>query len=561
MLHETMLSFKRNRKKILLVVIWSYLFSLSCVLPIAITNHTIISCLAMALIPAIVVSAILFPVLKGIAYLRERITPLSPEIKSRPNLLLIILASLVLVWGIAWLICYPGCCSTDSNDIFKMVLGLPFESNHFRYDTINNHHPAVYVGMIWMVFAFAQACGLTETMAVGLVSLIHLLILACCCAFVTRKVYSLSNSRYMLVLTWLFFLLNPLIMQYSVTVWKDVLFSGFFLVFIIQLVELVFQPNLFFNNKSNTIILVLSAIFSSLLRNNAFPVIILTFACLLLFTKNHRKQIGAILVSIVLVVLLVIGPLFSLAGVRSGHFSESVGIPLQQIGKVFAENGNVTNEQLSFFSKILPAEDWKESYSEKSPDRIKFHSNFNDDYLEQNKAAFFTNWFMTGVQNPGDYLRAWLDQTVSFWSIDGNTWYTCDPGYCLNDDRIAHNLAAPYLDYSDLKTCLDVATKMAPSLYNIGILVWLMLFIVLFALYFKRRNLLLCLIPLIFLWATFLLAAPASDFRYMFVFHLAIPVFVLLIFFKIANSNNSMNSPYNTEQTISERTCTIGSRL
>lgn len=51
-------------------------------------------------------------------------------------------------WFFFYLLYYPGCTSGDSNDILKMVLGLPFEADHFRYDTWNNHHPIAYTALV-----------------------------------------------------------------------------------------------------------------------------------------------------------------------------------------------------------------------------------------------------------------------------------------------------------------------------------------------------------------------------------------------------------------------------
>ena len=67
-------------------------------------------------------------------------------------------------------------------------------------------------------------------------------------------------------------------------------------------------------------------------------------------------------------------------------------------------------------------------------------------------------------------------------------------------------------------------------LYSIGASVWLVLFTGFFFLCAGKKEKLLCLIPLLGNWATIMIAVPTHcEFRYMFCFHLAIPIMILML--------------------------------
>lgn len=94
-------------------------------------------------------------------------------------------AAFAAIWGrwfFFYLLYYPGCTSVDSNDILKMVLGLPFEADHFRCDTWNNHHPVAYTALVSLFVNLGASIG-GLSFGVGLFSLLQMTVLACCAAY------------------------------------------------------------------------------------------------------------------------------------------------------------------------------------------------------------------------------------------------------------------------------------------------------------------------------------------------------------------------------------------
>lgn len=544
------------------VIIAAYLFSLSWILPFCLNGTSIAKCLLLAIPGGGLFALLLSLSLLVCRLVRERIPfykesdfaghlhrffdKIGCKVEGK-GLFLWVFLTLLAIWGLVFLVCYPACCSTDTNDIFKMVLGLPFESNHFRYDSLNNHHPAFYVFINYVLLSLGQAMGLTLTMSVALIALIHLVVLAICCSYFAIKLRELFASEVVFVFAWVFFALNPVIAQYSVTIWKDVLFSGVFLVFVIQYAFLVIRSAEFISDKKRIIVFYLIALCCSLLRNNAFAAILIAIAFLLCI-KQIRKIALILFASILVSFCFASGPIYSLVGIQPTHFAESMSVPLQQVGRVVAEKGVVTDEQWQFLNEIMPYEQWSEKYNPASPNSIKFASDFDDTFLEKNKIDFIVCWTQIGLQNPGIYFRAWCAQTLPFWSMTGTTWHVVPPGYIIDSTQglVAHNLVGDIVSYDDFSLYREAHIAAFEPLYNVAGLVWLAIFSFMVVFCGNKPKRALMYLPLGLLWMTFLVAAPASDYRYLFAFLLLVPFFVSVCFFNVAIPESSKCMRYNT---------------
>lgn len=525
--------------RIIACAIFSYLFSLAWVLPSYFSSIGIVKCLAISLGPSVAVFALLsfiFAILDD----RRIALPRPSERSLASRYFLIPLALLLILDLIVLLAVYPGLCSTDTEDIFKMILGMPFESNHFRYATLNNHHPAFYTFLNWLVMTGALALGASQATSVALIAGFHAVCVALSCAYTSAVLYQLSRSKKIYVFTIGFFAINPLLMLYSVTIWKDVLFGAFFLVYLVTLLKLFSLPNERPQIK-NLILLGITALLCSLLRNNGVMAIVLSLLVTVVACKPLRKALGALLLCLLIFYFAITGPIFSLFGVQSGHFSESVGIPLQQIARTISDDGAISNENKELFASILPIDQWKESYDPSSPNGIKFSADFNDEFLEENKGAFFKAWLQTGLSNPGIYFAAWMYETYPFWSTNSTTWYFTSPGYTLGDTTVSGTSLIPFASYDGLVLAANAFILVLGPMFNDGWLAWIMLAVVLYNALRKERSALFVLLPLVLYWGTYLAAAPASDFRYVFPLYLCIPLFCFLCKYELTHTDLANN--------------------
>lgn len=122
--------------KHLCLLLFSLACSLSLTIPLLLEGKSVTYCC----IAAIPFSALVYVVVYLLSCVSLNV---DDEAFKNPLVLFCCVAgSLMVVWTVGFFVLFPGCFSTDSTDILKMIWGIPFESDWFRYDSLNNHHPA-----------------------------------------------------------------------------------------------------------------------------------------------------------------------------------------------------------------------------------------------------------------------------------------------------------------------------------------------------------------------------------------------------------------------------------
>lgn len=516
-------------KGCLLGVVFSAACSFSLTFPLYASGRSLAACVVLAL-PLLIVLTIALSVIVRLSFKLDKCQEIQ---NNHVRLFIFATVSFIAIWIVFGLLpLYPGCYSTDSVDILKMISGLPFESDHFRYDALNNHHPAAYIFFVSVIFKACSIFGLSKFACAAVISFAHLVILGLCCGFIVYKVSRLFNRPIITLFCFSFLLCDPLLVWYSVTVWKDVIFSGLFACFALLLVDIKVNSKQYANHLQKLIPVLLIALGCSLLRSNGFIAVVAALVLFIFFmSEDMKKYIAGLTVCVVVAYGVVTGPIYSFANISPAHFSETVGVPLQQMAKVIHDEGDLSEEDEAFLSNILPLDSWKALYTESTPNAIKFAPSFNDKFLEDNKQDFFGTWIRLGINNPGTYVKAWISQTKDYWSLNSHTWYISKPG--LEDlsegEDYRDGLYWP-ISEALVNSALTMAVAAFPHLYSIGSLAWIMLLCCFIAVLKKRWTAMVFCIPFVILWGTFLLAAPANDFRYMLALHLSVPLFLLFAF-------------------------------
>lgn len=530
---------KKNRRTILFAFAFSLPFALSFTIPYAQEEERILSYALLGLLFSIPLtfffSFLLSKLGKTTEPCHESVESAYPKLHvnvfKRPGFY-VLSAALLIIWGVVFYIVYPGIFTNDSNIILKMVYGLPFETPWFRYDMLNTHHPPFYVFLIWLVIQLGQSIGLAEAGVIALVPLAHMLFMAIVCSWCTVKLFCITRSRTILVISLLFLLVNPLLAIYSVTVWKDVIFGCVLYMLLIRLLEFIDYPAYFVSGITQKVSFAFVLLACSLLRSNGIAVAFVACIALIVFSKLKRlptlKPTIVVSVSTLVAAVLVTSALFPALGLRSAHFSESISLPIQQVGRTIHDDGFITPWNMDTFDHILSLDDWESSYKPEIADPIKFNADFDDEYLESNKLAFIKAWVRTGFNNPELYFLAWADQTQAFWNIPSSTMYFGGSGYILEgtETQTFRNSIAYVADEEFVISAGYAFIDLCWPFTNAAFLAWLILFALLLSLYRRKYDSIVFLLPLIALWLTYLVAVPANDFRYIFPLYLALPLVV-----------------------------------
>lgn len=439
---------------------------------------------------------------------------------------------IIFIWGlniVINLIClftyFPG---VGMNDGLNIMIGGMSQSQQF---------PIIYCAILTGITSIGRLFGSLQY-SVAIYSIIQIF---CVSALYTWIVVWFSKKcapKYLKYIILLYFLLEPLLAMYAISMLKDTLFSLLLLVLMMLVYDLVIDAEI--KRKKTWWILFAIVIFGILtLRNNGsyiiFPILIILFFCC---PQNRRGVICMFFCAIFTIVLLKI--LMIWVGAEQ-LFQELVGIPLQQMAAVVANNGEIAPEQAEFLNKLMPLEEMAVQYNPSSADAIKWNSMFNREFLNEHKIEFLITWAKMLPGNFLIYVKAYLQQTFWFWApwqegtvqclysietVSDNSWLV----EFLKTSGIHDQPLLP----AQLNSLLRNWYQLGNKFFREGVCFWIMLSTLVLSV-LKNRNwrMILVYAPAFLLWLTIMISTPvAESMRYVFVFAYALPFFVGILFIK-----------------------------
>lgn len=442
------------------------------------------------------------------------------------KLWLLITAFILLCWSITFLSNYPGICSTDSNGTIRQLIGeIPFQ----------NDISLIFTLFVGLFFLPGYHIGGLE-LGVACYSLTQMLALALTCSWAVTWLYRKGIPRWLLALALAFFALNPYIAHYAITMWKDIPFSMLMLLLVLNLYDLVDdRPSL---SKTRLITIAVLCVGVLFFRKNALLAIVPTAIWIIVLFSGRRLVLTGLFTAVIAASFIIQGPLFTALGINPSPLVEAMAIPLQQVGAVVHNNETITDEQAEVIASFIELDRLAEVYNNTSVDWIKFDSQFDRQAFADHSSDFIRVWLQMGSEHSSSYLRAWGWQTLGYWGVGTENWI------------IANSTAAFKAPTSNLlyqATQMDIlatdpaalnqrydAVRHLPLLYplfNIASMVWLTLTVCVILFANRRSKLIVVLVPLLGLWLSIMLSAPTyCEFRYLFSFHLCLPITLLIPF-------------------------------
>ena len=329
---------------------------------------------------------------------------------------------LALVPFICWipylLIYWPGFIFGDTLSSLAQATGLaPY----------SNHHPFLYTMFIKVCLNIGNILGIGNTGGCVLYCLIQMGFMAYAFSYLSRWITTrCSLKNYWALIIVLIFSLSPYIATYSIAMWKDPFFSTALALVTLLLMDFVLSKGAIIKSSKAWLpcflILLLIVAFS---RNNGIYIIACTEIILLVYwlvTRRkpersfaHTGKLTGLIACVVVLFLVVTGSIYKTLGVASSPKVESVGILLNQIARVAALDGDMTENDREYLNSIVPLDEYKALYSPTCTDSLKWNASFNGTALEND---FFEHWLSLLVQNPRAYFEAWELQTFGFWAVN-----------------------------------------------------------------------------------------------------------------------------------------------
>ena len=424
---------------------------------------------------------------------------------------------MLLCWIPYFLRFFPGILTNDSYRVL----------NNTNLNILNDNHTFGYTFFFGILWKFGMFICNDMTLATALYTIIQMFLMSLIYNFSIKYFYDKGLNKIYCIFLYILFAFNPLHAYYSITIWRDILFSGALLLLVISLFEIV---NSNFKLKIRYIILfVISVLAVMFFRNNGIYVYLFILPFLFILTKNNKLFMRSMYIMLLIMYFVIKGPIYNVVGVEKGKTTEAFSIPLQQISRVISLNRRIDKDTLKELNEFLDTKSVKTAYVPYISDSIKAIT--NNENLSENGMEFINAWLKLLIKYPGDYLDAYLSQTLGYWFPNTMYWtvgtfrtegrFETEPVYNTN---YIGNVGANIIDSFD--------TQRVPFfilVWSVGLQFYILLFATVIAIYNKKGKYLLCYIPIWGLWLSIMVATPVfCELRYVYSLFLTVP-FLLII--------------------------------
>lgn len=430
------------------------------------------------------------------------------------------MASMVICWMPYFLAWYPGIMSRDSVTQLEQALGVRAYSNH---------HPWLHTLLIQLCVKVGIRVGGSVNSGVACYTLFSILFMAFCCTCAVMRVRQKGLKVWGCAILWGFYALFPINGVFMVTMWKDIIFGGIIILFLISLDIICEKVKCGISiSKYWWIIWGTLSLGVCLLRSNGLYAWIVLVPFFIYYVRKVKEVKKPLLISVMGVLALLFlykGIIFNIFQVKEPDLIESLSIPAQQIACVIAEEGVISDEDEALLGQIIDVQKAGEKYTFYISDPIKSLVREKDqqEFLKQHKAEYIKLYIRIGLDNPALYVRAFIEQTKGYWYHKVNNWIYYPDGILANDVGAFHYSLLPVKVTDRVVNLLNRTEDFYHKYFSIALSIWLTLFGTGYAL-MKKKNYLVYL-PLLGIVITLLIATPVSaEFRYIYAIFLAIPM-------------------------------------
>lgn len=409
-----------------------------------------------------------------------------------------------IAWMVYFIAFFPATMTPDS-------LSQWGQAHSFEW---SNWHPLVHTWVLTVLVQIWDSPGVLALFQITVISLIW--------AYGMKSIEKYGVSYKGLSLFTIIVAAWPVLGIYSISLWKDVLYSAVLFLFCILMFKMVFSKGTWLHRKRNLLLLFITSLAVAFFRHNGFPVFLVMGVFLLLVFRKQWKPLLANFIAVLAIYLVVTGPIFSALDVRPTETKEAVGIPTQQIANIVI-SGDLTEEQEAYVSRIMPLQDWEKYYHPYKVDPIKFSGKFNDKVIAEDMGEFLKMWSGMVANNPILAVEAFLKEASIVWQMHEpekpgytsnfvtNIFYNNE--YGLENKVISSKATVAAQRYLDKSETYFLTTIWRPASYLLAIL---FLTYTAFLKYKKRGSVWLISLPVLLSVGSVAATLPAQDFRYLF---------------------------------------------
>lgn len=456
---------------------------------------------------------------------------------------------ILLCWLPGYLAYYPAICSYDT----------PIQIAQIRLHQYNDHHPIIHTLLIKWTMDLGQNFLNSVNAGIGIYALLQMLFLASVFAF-TMTYFWRNRERYIwILLLQLFYMIYPFHLYMSISVTKDTIFSGFFVLQVLTLCRIIQSRKTEKMPSKTEILFFFSSVGMLLFRNNGkytFLVFLFFLVLTVLFAKEKKRFFGKLLlwsVGAFFVGNVILKILFTATGAVQGDKREMLSVPIQQlartmiyhggVGVIPEDDGTLDEEAGTLINEFIQ----NEAYRKYRPDIADPVKRDTYTYVVRYQAKEFITVYLKLLNKyPGDFINAVL-------ALDAGYLYPGDITHAYVNAQEGQEVGLGYVQTRWDEKTLNVygiykASKW-PGLHKVmeqwaddnaylelpvlkymfvpGI--WLYLYLVLFGWLLLRRAFRLCLpLSLVFGYFLTLFLGPTVQLRYIYPLMIVFPFLALL---------------------------------
>lgn len=428
---------------------------------------------------------------------------------------------LAAVYMLVFFLCsYPGqICSDSMNQIHQIVTG-----------TYSNHHPVYHTWIIGFFYKIGMSVFQDINAAVATYTIFQIIFMSATFAFLISTIIEAGGRRIFAAGWLLWFLLTPCHIIFSFTLWKDSLYGAVVCLFTVYLYRIF--KKLGKRQSINYAMLFLTGVGFNLLRNNGLPaflLLIVIFAVLAVITKKIDKKVLFAFLASLIVALIMKFPILKAMNIPQADTVEMLSIPVQQITRIARENYDFTSSERAVLDQVASIERMEAIYNpgiyDYARDVIRYEG--NQQYIKDHPFQCLGTWFTIVIRHPVLATRAWVDQTSGYWNPCSYYWMKWWDGVCEEDGlKLIVNSPDANETFHKYVSWFTKDNAFLVQTYNIGLLVWIILFCFVYCIYYKRKNVIFSL-PVLCLVATLLIATLMHDeFRFGYPIYTCLPIIV-----------------------------------
>lgn len=418
---------------------------------------------------------------------------------------------------------YPGNLSPDSiSQISQLLSG-----------NYSNHHPFYHTMVIKLFIKAGLKISGDINTAVAFYHVFQICFMAMCFSVAMFTLYEMGISLKLIAVVVTWYAIMPFHIMYSFTMWKDIMFGGFvlaFLVFIYRVLKDIGKYRLF-----NYIMFLVSSLGMCLFRSNGFFAYVIVFICFSIFFYKTNRNVCFMFMGVIIAAFLMKHLALSCLGVSQPDTIEALSVPLQQISKVIVKHNDLENDDMELLGQVVDVSAVSETYSPHISDPMKnlVRSKGNQEYIVDNKIAFIKLYIKTGFKHPITYLEAWSDETKGFWNGGYSYWRWSD-GVFENEFGITRTIHS-----GKANACFNgylwlfSNNSFLQLFLCIGFHVWADMFLCFAAITRKDKTGIFITIPVMAVIFSLLISTPVySEFRYAYSVFCSLPFIIFAVFYK-----------------------------